>query len=225
MTDAARFSVDMLAKRDMEEMVAEDICDITALMVALKLAAIDREKLEAVENFIEHGGDELFYLRDRMHDIMRMFIFQASRKILVSHLHKTYNELVKQSEEVEAEDDDDNKGSETKRRVENLRIALEHADEEVKKLEYWSDVKEMAENGETIHGVDQIGGWDAKEWEGIDISRPKDVISRPHEAGNIKKRQENGMNVERASSKTRDGTNNENGGSTAKGKGKDKAKE
>jgi hypothetical protein len=225
MTDAARFSVDMLAKRDMEEIIAEDICDITALMVALKVAAIDREKLEAVENFIEHGGDELFYLKERMHDIMGMFIFQASRKILVSHLHKTYNELAKQSEEIEAEDNDDNKGSATRRRLDNLRVALEHADEEVKKLEYWSDVKEMAENGETIHGVDKTGGWDAKEWEGIDISRPKDVISRPHEAGNIKKRQENGMNAGRSSSKTRDGTSNGNGKNTTKGKGKDKAKE
>jgi hypothetical protein len=32
------------------------------LMNALKLASIDRERIDALKKFIEEGGDELYYL-------------------------------------------------------------------------------------------------------------------------------------------------------------------
>jgi hypothetical protein len=218
-TDAIRYSVDKLAKRDMEEIVTKDICDINALMVALRLATIDREKLEAVENYIVNSGDDLFHIKECMHEIMKMFIFQASRKILVSHLHKAYNELAEQVEE--HADDDDNTQLTPKRRLEHLSAALGHADEEVRKLEYWSDVKEMAENGETIHGVDKTHGWQEKEWEGVDASGPRDVISKPHLAGNVKERQEKGMGRDKSSSKKADETSIKTDSKTTKGKEKE----
>jgi hypothetical protein len=165
----------LLARREMEEnAVMEDICDIGSLMRALKFSRIDREKMEAVGNFIEHGGDELYYLRERMHDIMGTFIFQASRRLLLSHLLKIFNEAVderKSNAESGKEPD-----PAQKRRLENLEAALQHADEEVKRLEFWSDVKDMAEKGETKGAVDESQGWD-KTWTGLDSSAPKDVIS------------------------------------------------
>jgi hypothetical protein len=170
-----RYSLSSLANREMEvENVLEDIKDITSLMKVLRFARIDREKMEAVENFIEHGGDDLYYLRDHMHEIMRVFIFQASRRLLLAHLLKIFNKASEEQETLSA----DAKEVEVvkKRRLKNLEAAVKHADEEVKKLEFWSDVKDMAKKGQTKGAVDESQGWD-KSWAGIDHSGPKDVIS------------------------------------------------
>lgn len=170
-----RSGITQSARREMEEdIVIEDITDIASLMKALKFCRIDREKMEAVESFIEHGGDELYYLRERMHDIMRMFIFQASRRLLLTHLLRTFNEaLDEQKKDTDSEKDPD---SVKTRRLDNLEAAVKHADEEVRKLEFWSDVKDMAEKGETKGAVDEFQGWD-KGWSSLDDSGPKDVIS------------------------------------------------
>jgi hypothetical protein len=166
-----RYSITQLAKRSMEDdTLLEDITDIATLVQVLKEARIDREKMEAVESFIKHGGDELYHLRERMHDVMGLFIFQASRRLLLTHLLKIYNET---SEEIEGQSNPD---PAKKRRLENLEAAMKHADEEVKRLEFWSDVKEMAEKGETKGAVDQSQGW-GRGWTGLDDSGPRDVIS------------------------------------------------
>merc|ERR1712225_219699 len=134
-----------------EGIVIEEIQDIGTLLKALRLARIDREKTEAVESFIKHGGDDLYFLRDHMHEIMGMFIFQASRRLLLSHLLQIFNKASEENESVEKDQVDPAK----KRRLENLEAAVKHADEEVKKLEFWSDVKDMAEKGETKGAVDE----------------------------------------------------------------------
>jgi len=163
-----------LHQHEMEEQVdLEDIQDIRALMKALRLARIDREKTEAVESFIKNGGEDLYYLRQRMHEIMHMFIFQASRRLLLTHLLKIFNEASQEKEDLE--DEKDVRASKLKR-LENLEAALKAADEEVKKLEFWSDVKDMAEDGITKGAVDEKQGWDNR-WQGLDDSGPKDVIS------------------------------------------------
>lgn len=171
-----RYSVHSLAKREMEEEVAiEDIHDIPSLMIALKSCRIDREKMEVIESFIEHGGDELYYLRERMHDVMGLFIFQASRRLLLTHLYEMFNDA---SDEVKKDSETGRDPDPVKqRRLENLDAAVQHADEEVKKLEFWSDVKDMAEKGETKGAVDASQGWD-QSWTGLDESGPKDVISK-----------------------------------------------
>jgi hypothetical protein len=171
-----RHSVAQLAKRDMDdEAVLEDVTDMTSLMMALRLARIDREKMEAVESFIKHGGDELYYLRDRMHEIMGIFIFQASRRLLLSHLLKIFNEATEQQKaDVDSEQEPDPAKT---RRLDNLEAAVRHADEEVKRLEFWSDVKDMAEKGETKGATDEAQGW-GERWAGLDRSGPEDVISK-----------------------------------------------
>lgn len=171
---ANRYSITQLANREMEdESILDDITDIATLMQVLKLCRIDREKMEAVESFIKHGGEELYYLRDRMHDIMASFIFQASRRLLLTHLLKIFNEA---SDEKQKDVEYSQPDRTEKRRLENLEEAVKHADEEVKRLEFWSDVKDMAEKGETKGAVDESQGWD-KGWSGLDDSGPKDVIS------------------------------------------------
>jgi hypothetical protein len=143
-------------------------------MDALRLARIDREKTEAVESFIKHGGEDLCYLQDKMHDIMRMFIFQASRRSLLTHLLKIFNDASEQQKEIT--ENGKEVEPELKRRFDNLEAAVKHADEEVKMLEFWSDVKHMAEKGHTKGAVDESQGWD-QSWTGLDDSGPKDVVS------------------------------------------------
>lgn len=168
-----RHSFGQLSKREIEVEVVAIIEDIASLMQALRFCRIDREKMEAVENFIEHGGDELYYLRERMHDIMRMFIFQASRRLLHAHLLKIFNEA---SDELKNNGTKEGENSVKQRRLDNLAAAMKHADEEVKKLEFWSDIKDMAQKGDTKGAADEAQGWD-KEWIGLDLSGPTDVIS------------------------------------------------
>jgi hypothetical protein len=165
--DSSRYSM-ALSKHELEEELRnEDICDISSLMGILRICRIDREKMEAVESFIKHGGDELHYLAEHMHEIMNHFIFQASRRLLLSNLMKNFDEAL------EKEKGD---GESMKKRAESLEAAVKAADEEVKRLEYWSDVKEMAESGTTKGAVDSGQGWRGN-WEGADNSGPKDVIS------------------------------------------------
>jgi hypothetical protein len=174
-----RPSFGSLATRDIEDdTVVEDIKDIASLMKVLRFARIDREKMEAVENFTEHGGEDLYYLQEYMHEIMRIFIFQASRRLLLTHLLKIFNDA---SEEQKKENQEDVEPAK-KRRLEYLEAAVKHADEEVKKLEFWSDVKSMAEKGQTIGAVDETKGWD-ESWAGLDNSGPKDVLSDKKVAG------------------------------------------
>jgi hypothetical protein len=171
----SRYSILALAKQDMFlESDKEDICDIASLMVALKFARIDREKTEAVENFIENGGEDLYYLRERMHDIMAQFIFQEARRLLLTHLSRKFDQATEHREQ-HTEEERDEEASE-KRRIDNLQAAIKCADEEVRRLEYWSDQRHMALAGDTKGAVDESQGWD-KSWSGLDDSGPKDVIS------------------------------------------------
>lgn len=159
-----------------EQIDLDDIRDIPTLMVALKFSRIDREKMEAVESFIKNGGDELYYLQDRMHDVMGMFIFQASRRLLLSHLIKIFDEATdREQDALEAADLDEAEKATRQRRLENLKSAIKAADEEVKRLEFWSDVKEMVVAGETANAASVEQGW-GPDWVGLDESGPQDVV-------------------------------------------------
>ncbi|KAH8171330.1 meiotically up-regulated 65 protein [Sarocladium implicatum] len=143
-----------------------EIQDMDTLMRILKKTRIDREKLEAVKNYLENGLDQE-QLATQMHDIMGIFIFQASRRLLLSHLMQIYDSTTEELEKAKEEGE-----SGLQRRQEALKKAVKHADEEVRRLAYWSDVKQMAENGESKGAVDGDKGWDDETWEGIDQSGP-----------------------------------------------------
>ncbi|KAH7148532.1 hypothetical protein EDB81DRAFT_650217 [Dactylonectria macrodidyma] len=156
---ASRASVSQLSAAEAEEELP-DIENIEDLMRTLRQSRIDREKLEATENYLEHAVD-LSQLQDEMHEIMAIFVFQASRRILLSRLMQIYDDTTAQLKKEETD--------ELRARNEAIKDAVKHADEEVRKLAYWSDVKQMAENGEVKNAVDGDKGWN-EEWRGLDRS-------------------------------------------------------
>lgn len=158
-------SISQISSVSGEPTKRHDVQDIKTLLQILRKARIDREKLEACENYLEHGLD-LEQLPREMHNIMGLFIFQASRRLLLSHLIHTFDSAAEQLERK-----NDAVETHLENRHEALRNAVKHADEEVRRLAYWSDVKQMAENGET-HAMEKRKGWDAEKWEGIDQSGP-----------------------------------------------------
>ena len=139
-----------------------DIEDIETLMERLRFARIDREKLEAAENYLANAID-LANLEKEMHEIMSLFIFQASRRILLGNLMQLHDDTIQELENDDSQELRDKKAA--------LDAAVEHADEEVRRLAYWSDIKQMAEGGESTGAVDAHRGW-CKEWQGIDQSGP-----------------------------------------------------
>lgn len=131
--------------KDMEE-PPEDVKDIASLMKALKIATIDREKIDLVKRFIDHGEEELAYLKDHIPEIMSFFIFQNSRKQLLAYLKETANEArlhrEKHSEENKPE------GEAEKRRINNLLAAVDAANAEIGALEFWSDRKHVLQTSD-----------------------------------------------------------------------------
>ncbi|KAI6784221.1 Meiotically up-regulated like protein [Emericellopsis cladophorae] len=144
------------------QQIQPDIEDLETLLLRLRFARIDREKLEAVENYLENALD-LANLHQEMHEVMSIFIFQASRRLLLSHLMSVYDDTIARLEKEDTQHD--------RERRDALKQAMEHADEEVRKLAYWSDVKQMAESGESRGAVASHKGWQ-EEWQGIDQSGP-----------------------------------------------------
>jgi hypothetical protein len=158
---ASKTSLTQASTSEMEQ-VKPDIEDMETLLQTLRLARIDREKLEAMENYLKNAID-LSQLDNEMHEIMSLFIFQASRRALLSHLMGVYEETKAEQEK--------NDSAELRERTSALKDAAKHADEEVRKLAYWSDVKQMAEAGESNGAVDGAKGWPG-DWQGLDQSGP-----------------------------------------------------
>ncbi|KAI1091885.1 hypothetical protein F5B19DRAFT_245875 [Rostrohypoxylon terebratum] len=150
--------------------VKVEITNVNDLMTALRRSRIDRERLEAIENYVEHCSDDLKQLDEHMHEIMALFVFQATRKLLLRWLIRYHDEQVDGGSK--GDKDDKGKSPATNQLAENLAAAIKHADEEVRRLEYWSDIKDMAESGESRGAVDRGKGWD-RTWEGLDNSGPK----------------------------------------------------
>ncbi|KAL7267708.1 hypothetical protein RUND412_009692 [Rhizina undulata] len=180
---------------DESEEEAEEITDVPALMRVLKKARLDREKVEAVERFVEEGGEEVAYLADMMSALMQYMIFQASRRQLLSHLVAVSKKLEDKlsspsspspssppptttsqqpplpsqpnpqekshpSSSSPPQDTKDPKPSPEKtkdkaslqRKFQALQRAIAAADAEVKKLEFWSDLREVVKKGENSGG-------------------------------------------------------------------------
>lgn len=164
------------SRREIGQGAAEEVRDIEQVLAALKACRIDREKSEVVEAFVKGGKSDLKDLAGRMHDVMSMFIFQASRRTLLVHLNTALDETSKEQKEVDEKGDagsaEDDK---RKERLNHLVEAVKAADEEVKRLEYWSDIKGVTREGLAKGAVDEEQGWDPA-WTGLDTSAPRDVI-------------------------------------------------
>lgn len=99
----------------------DDINDIPSLFRSLRLATIDREKIEVVKQFVETGGEELIYLEERIPEIMGMFIFRESRMQLLEHLKRTALDVSRDQTNYQAQD----------LREQGLLSAVHNADEQI----------------------------------------------------------------------------------------------
>ena len=152
-----------------------DIANIGTLILMLRKSAVDREKLVAVRKFVDQGGDELFYLSDRMSDIMSLFIYQSSRRQLLAELIQHFDTSTARKESLSGHMHSDEESKQQHeaavKQANNLSRAVEAADEQVKRLEYWSDIKSMARHGETMHATDN-DHWNETKWQGLDPASP-----------------------------------------------------
>ncbi|RCI09268.1 hypothetical protein L249_1515 [Ophiocordyceps polyrhachis-furcata BCC 54312] len=128
-----------------------DIHDMDTLLQTLRQARIDREKGEAVDNYIDHAVD-LDSLECEMHDIMSLFIFQASRRQLLAHLMRKHDEAAAELTKHPSEP------SLRKRKL-ALDAAVRHAQEEVRRLAFWSDVRQMARDGDARLSLESEQAW------------------------------------------------------------------
>ena len=137
------------AESDTDEEDAE-ISDISTLIKALKKATIDRKKIEIIQNFLEHGGENLHYLPEYMEEIMSMFLYQTSRRQFLEQVQNIRDSNAKPSEEDRT--DGSGKGAEdvliSKDSV-TIQKIVEAANEHVKDLAYWSDFSRTRESVET----------------------------------------------------------------------------
>ncbi|KAJ5103989.1 Meiotically protein [Penicillium argentinense] len=117
-----------------EEAHLEEIGDIPTLMHALKLTSIDREKIDVLKKFVEEGGEEIYYLNDKIPEIMSTFLFQASRWQFVTYLVSVIHRLSKSIP------DPENKDSERiTRKKDNLIQAVESAKQHVTGPDVFAD--------------------------------------------------------------------------------------
>jgi hypothetical protein len=156
-----------------------EISNMPDLLRGLKSATIDREKIVLVRRFLDQGGEELHYLAENMEHIMKLLIFQNSRRQLLSILMHEFEAAEQHRDEHvqrgEAEDEQE------KRHIDNLLKAVEAADEQCKQLEYWSDVKGMARDGEILRAAEHTHGWDHG-WQGLDATGPAKQGGSPPDA-------------------------------------------
>lgn len=117
-----------------------DIEEAETLATVLRRCRIDREKIDALDNYLENANDDLAYLRDEMHAIMKLFVFQSSRRRLLSRLKEVCEKLGEGEGQQDAE--------RFQRRKENLAGAIKQAEEDVGRMAYWSDIKGLGEDGE-----------------------------------------------------------------------------
>ncbi|KAF2125933.1 hypothetical protein P153DRAFT_324325 [Dothidotthia symphoricarpi CBS 119687] len=150
--------------------IDDEIRDVTTLMRWLKRSAIDREKINIVHKFIDEGGDELHYLAEQIPAIMSMLIFQNSRRQLLSTIMDRFEDAKSHREEHEKSGTPE--GDAESRRIDNLLKSIEAADAECKKLEFWSDIRTLAQEGTAGNATDPNSGWDEK-WQGLDESGAK----------------------------------------------------
>ena len=123
------------------EDVPDNIENIANLLKALRLATIDREKIDAVKTFLKQGGEEITYLADQISEIMSLFMFQTSRRQLIELLQQEAADAQKHRDEHDAEDKPE--GEAESRRFDNILKAMRMANGQIGGLEYWSDRKHV----------------------------------------------------------------------------------
>lgn len=145
----------------------EEIDNIQTLLKLLRAARIDREKINMVLQFLDQGGQDVYYLSEHMSHILSLFMFQYTRRQLLSRMLEKIN--ASREHRLERQRRNEEEHEHEKEKIDNLLRAVKAAEDQVKALEYWSDIKHMAQKGETLTAADDSAGWDHG-WQGLDQS-------------------------------------------------------
>src|ERR1700760_3920448 len=91
-----------------------------------------------------------------MPKIMSYFFYESSCRRLLAILTDSINTAKAHREEHSQrnEPEDENES----RKIESLLKAANSVDDECKKLQYWSDVRDLAKNGRTVSATDDLPG-------------------------------------------------------------------
>ena len=160
---------------DDDEEELREISDISALMAALRRSRVDREKIAAVKIFLEQGGDELFYLAEKMPEIMAIFVHQTSCRQLQSYLLQILDETTSDRKDKDDGNSKEDSGTDLaaqKLKTDNLLKAINAAGVHINDLHYWSDLRDRATSSEA---------GPTEETHALDASEPTEVIGdMPH---------------------------------------------
>jgi len=129
---------------------SEEIKNVPNLFKSLRRANVDREKIDAVKKFVEHGGEELVYLEEQIPEIVSFLVFQTSRRQLLELLKHAADKAQKHRDEHDANDNPE--GEAEKSRIDNLLKAVGAANEQIRGLEYWSDRKHALKTSDEPDG-------------------------------------------------------------------------
>jgi hypothetical protein len=106
-----------------------------------------------------------------MPEIMSLFVYQSSRRQLLADLLHRFDETRKKQQDLSAHKHEGDEKAQQEHDVagkhaENLINAVHAADDQVKKLEFWSDIKVMAQHGDLLTEAEG-GHWDRSKWQGL----------------------------------------------------------
>lgn len=101
---------------------------------------------------------------------MSLCIFQNSRRYILTMLSEKLTAAEKLRDEHTAHNEEIS--AQEQQKIKNLENAIAAADEQVKRLEYWSDVRDMARSGTTSFATD-AEVWGYAKWRGLDASGPE----------------------------------------------------
>ncbi|KAK9476323.1 hypothetical protein V1514DRAFT_298662 [Lipomyces japonicus] len=134
------------------------ITNIANLLSKMKEARLDREKIEALEHFVNDGRDEIVLLSSFMDQVISFLTYQESRRELLRCLLVSYQQVraeslrAKKGKLINSTDESHHPGhisveiqqmsaAELATRRKALHDAIVHAKKEIMKLDYYSDRK------------------------------------------------------------------------------------
>lgn len=165
---APSMTLSTLAKQAQdEEEQPEEMDSMAGLLRSLRRANVDREKVGLVMRFLDEGGDDVFSLADEMEHVMSLFMFQYTRRQLLQRMLDKITAAADHREEHEANKKPEDEHE--KKKTDSLLHAVRAAEKQVQALEYWSDIRDLVQEGHTLHGAETESGWDGS-WTGLDNS-------------------------------------------------------
>ena len=115
----------------------DDIDNIVTLLNVMKNTAVDRKKLGAFKNFLKHGGDEVQLLPEMLPQLWGLFLYQNSRRELLSIIEQAehQHELEQEGSTAKLEDST----SKTK----DLQTTITLIRDSLSQIEFYSDARAM----------------------------------------------------------------------------------